>query len=90
MEKFKKITEDNFDDFIEDSYDNWLANRVKTFFIGINVDNESDLQYSLVGCESMAATAEAVSWQPTAAKLARFSSNSSASSGRRQPRREPA
>ena len=46
MEKFKKITEDNFDDFIEDSYDNWLANRVKTFFIGINVDNESDLQYS--------------------------------------------
>ena len=52
MEKFKKITGDNFDDFIEDSYDNWLANRVKTFFIGINVDNESDLQYSLVGCES--------------------------------------
>ena len=52
MKDFKKITEDNFEEFVEDSYKNWLSDRVSTFLIGNSADHESRLEESLIGCES--------------------------------------
>lgn len=53
MEKFKKITEDNFNDFIEETiYNNWLCKRVETFLIGDISSNQVQLEESLINCES--------------------------------------
>lgn len=52
MEKFIKITPSNFDEFIDDNYDSWLCDRVKTFLIGNCVDNQCLMQESLINCES--------------------------------------
>lgn len=52
MGKFKKITEDNLTKLIDDGYENWLSDRVYTFFIGDICGIESNLQSSLIDCES--------------------------------------
>lgn len=52
MENFKKITEDNFEDFVLNNRDNWLADRVRTFLLGNICDSESYIQESLINCES--------------------------------------
>lgn len=52
MEGFKKITENNFEDFIENSYDDWLTDRVRLFLLGNSCGHESILLESLIDCES--------------------------------------
>ena len=52
MEKFKRITEDNFESFTMGNYDEWLTRRVQTFLIGDSADFQSCLEESLIDCES--------------------------------------
>lgn len=52
MENFKKITEKNFEDFTLGNYDEWLCDRIRTFLIGNSSDFQSNLEESLIGCES--------------------------------------
>lgn len=52
MEKFKKITEDNFEDFCLENRKNWLSDRVETFIIGNCSDYQMLLEESLIDCES--------------------------------------
>lgn len=52
MKDFKKITEDNFEEFIVDKYENWLVDRVYTFLIGNICSREYNIQESLIDCES--------------------------------------
>lgn len=52
MSEFKKITEDNFEDFISGNYEEWLDKRINTFLIGSKVDNDCYLDQSLIDCES--------------------------------------
>lgn len=52
MKKFKKITEDNFEQFIEDGYSKWLADRVEFFLFPMTCDYQLALEQSLIDCES--------------------------------------
>lgn len=52
MEEFKKITEENFEEFAEGKYSDWLTDRVQTFLIGNNADYLECLHESLIDCES--------------------------------------
>lgn len=52
MDKFKKITEENLLEFVEDNYDNWLSDKVKTFLIANSSDEQTSLEESLIDCES--------------------------------------
>lgn len=52
MKNFKKITEDNLFEFVENYYREWLSDRVYTFLMGNICGNESNLQESLIDCES--------------------------------------
>lgn len=52
MENFKKITENNFEEFALDEYKNWVADRVNVFLLGNRMDYIYELEHSLVDCES--------------------------------------
>lgn len=52
MKKFKKITEDNFDDFDEEKYNDWLSNKVSEILYLTVCDNKLKLEMSLIDCES--------------------------------------
>ena len=52
MKDFIKITEENFDDFVEGDRQEWLSERVYTFLMGNICGAECNLQESLIGCES--------------------------------------
>ena len=52
MEKFKKITEENFDKFIDGNLDDWLSEKVQTFLIGSCSGNTTRIEESLIDCES--------------------------------------
>lgn len=52
MNKFKKITEDNFEDFLEDNNKNWLVDRISTFYLGLLTDKFDAINESLIDCES--------------------------------------
>lgn len=52
MEKFKKITEENFENFVIDCHYEWLSDRVSTFLIGNSSGHTMTLEESLINCES--------------------------------------
>ncbi len=52
MKDFKKITEENFEDFLEGDHQEWLSERVYTFLMGNMCGSECNLQESLIDCES--------------------------------------
>ena len=45
MEGFKKITENNFGEFVEKNCREWLSDRVYTFLMGNICDAECNLQH---------------------------------------------
>lgn len=52
MDNFKKITDDNFIDFIENGYNKWIEDKVNTFLIGNSCEFDLSLKSSLIDCES--------------------------------------
>lgn len=52
MEKFKIITDKNFEEFSSDLYENWLVDRVHTFLLGNIADKSISIEESLINCES--------------------------------------
>lgn len=52
MEEFKKITELNFEEFLESNRAEWLPERVEFFLYPKKIDYEFSLELSLVDCES--------------------------------------
>lgn len=53
MEKFKKITEENVDNFMEEPiYEDWLVDKVKANLIGNIADEQILYEQSLINCES--------------------------------------
>lgn len=52
MGNFIKITEENFEKFIEGNHQEWLSDRVYTFLMGDICGIEYNLQESLIGCDS--------------------------------------
>lgn len=52
MERFKKITDENFEKFNEEGYDCWLSDKVRTNIIGNSSSYQMNLEQSLIDCES--------------------------------------
>ena len=52
MKNFKKITEENFEQFIEEGYSKWLPDRVEFFLFPTVCDYQLALEQSLIDCES--------------------------------------
>ena len=54
MEEFKKITENNFEDFQNDDedYKDWLVEKVYNIFVPTMMDYKYSLEQCLIGCES--------------------------------------
>lgn len=52
MEKFKKITENNFEEFQEQKYDEWLVSKVYNILHPTIMDYIYCLETSLINCES--------------------------------------
>lgn len=52
MKEFKKITEENYEEFSLGNYDDWISDKVRTFLLGNSSDYQMELEYSLIDCES--------------------------------------
>ena len=52
MEKFKKITDSNFEEFMDGSYEDWLADRVYWFLFPMVAESRLLYEQSLIDCES--------------------------------------